>query len=90
MMPAALPGHPLQIRMEVQWAIGAALGADDGADESTSPQAGISHICAETDVLAADVIRHRHCEAGMARSFCARSFHAAKSRLGTRALALTA
>jgi hypothetical protein len=31
----------LQKRTEVQWDIGAALGADDGADESTSPQAGI-------------------------------------------------
>src|SRR5262245_57347728 len=36
-----LPGHPLQKRTEVQWDIGAALGADEGADESTSPQAGI-------------------------------------------------
>jgi hypothetical protein len=27
---------------EVQWDIGAALGAADGADESTSPQFGIS------------------------------------------------
>ena len=36
-----LLGHPLQIRMEVQRDIGAALDADDGADESTSPQAGI-------------------------------------------------
>jgi hypothetical protein len=32
----------LQKRTEVQWDIGAALGSDDGADESTSPQAGIS------------------------------------------------
>jgi hypothetical protein len=39
-----LPGHPLQIRMEVQRDIGAALGADDGADESTSPQAGIIYL----------------------------------------------
>jgi hypothetical protein len=37
-----LPGHSLQKRAEVQWDIGAALGADDGADESTSPQVGIS------------------------------------------------
>jgi hypothetical protein len=37
-----LPGHPLQKRREVQWDIGAALGADAGADESTSPQAGIT------------------------------------------------
>jgi hypothetical protein len=37
----ALPGHPLQKRTEVQWDIGAAVDADDGADESTSPQAGI-------------------------------------------------
>src|SRR5262249_9076896 len=36
-----LPGHPLQKRTEVQWDIGTALGADDGADESTSPQVGI-------------------------------------------------
>src|SRR5262249_29419322 len=28
-----LPGHPLQKRTKVQWDIGAALGADDGADE---------------------------------------------------------
>jgi putative tryptophan/tyrosine transport system substrate-binding protein len=38
----ALPGHPLQKRTEVQWDIGAAVDADDGADESTSPQPGIS------------------------------------------------
>jgi hypothetical protein len=31
----------LQKRTEVQWDIGAALGADDGADESTSQQTGI-------------------------------------------------
>jgi hypothetical protein len=36
-----LLGHSLQKRTEVQWDIGAALGADDGADESTSPQVGI-------------------------------------------------
>jgi hypothetical protein len=39
-----LPGHPLQKRTEIQWDIGAALGTDDGADESTSPQAGISRL----------------------------------------------
>ena len=32
----------MQKRTEIQWDIGAALGTDDGADESTSPQAGIS------------------------------------------------
>jgi hypothetical protein len=32
----------LQKRTQVQWDIGAALGADDGAHVSTSPQAGIS------------------------------------------------
>ena len=37
-----LPGHPLQKRTEIQWDIGAALGADDGADESTSQQVGIT------------------------------------------------
>jgi hypothetical protein len=42
MLPAFLPGHPLQKHTDVQWDIGAALGADHGADESTSPQAGIS------------------------------------------------
>jgi hypothetical protein len=36
-----LPGHPLQKRTEVQWDIGAALGTDAGADESTSAQLGI-------------------------------------------------
>jgi hypothetical protein len=41
MLPAFLPGHPLQKHTDVQWDIGAALGADHGADESTSPQAGI-------------------------------------------------
>src|SRR5262249_39049779 len=51
-----LPGHPLQKRTEVQWDIGTALGADDGADESTSPQVGITrllcaraHQCDETN-----------------------------------------
>src|SRR5262249_41370023 len=42
-----LPGHPLQKRTEVQWDIGTALGADDGADESTSPQVGITPQQAE-------------------------------------------
>src|ERR1700757_3724954 len=42
MLPAFLPGHPLQKHTDVQWDIDAALGADHGADESTSPQAGIS------------------------------------------------
>ena len=41
MLPAFLPGHPLQKHTDVQWDIGAALGADHGTDESTSPQAGI-------------------------------------------------
>ena len=41
MLPAFLPGHPLPKHTDVQWDIGAALGADHGADESTSPQAGI-------------------------------------------------
>ena len=36
-------GTPLQKRTEVQWDIGAAVDADDGADESTSPQAGIRY-----------------------------------------------
>jgi hypothetical protein len=35
-----LPGHPLLIRMEVQRDIGAALEADDGADESVNVSAG--------------------------------------------------
>src|SRR6516164_60790 len=39
-----LPGHPLQKRTQIQWDIGAALGTGNGADESTSPQAGISHL----------------------------------------------
>jgi len=42
MLRAALPGHPLQKRMAVQWDIGAVLGADGAADESVSPQSGIS------------------------------------------------
>src|SRR5262245_10224025 len=42
MLRAALPGHPLQKRMVVQWDIGVALGADGAADESVSPQSGIS------------------------------------------------
>jgi hypothetical protein len=37
-----LAGGRLQKRTQVQWDIGAALGADDGAHVSTSPQAGIS------------------------------------------------
>jgi hypothetical protein len=41
MLPAFLPGHPLQKHTDVQWDIGAALGADHGADESTSALAGI-------------------------------------------------
>jgi hypothetical protein len=44
MLPAFLPGHPLQKHTDVQWDIGAALGADHGADESTSPQAGITRL----------------------------------------------
>ncbi len=42
MLRAPLSGNPLQKRTEVQWDIGAALGADDGADESMSPQAGFT------------------------------------------------
>jgi hypothetical protein len=38
----ALPGHPLQKPMVVQCDIGAFGRPDGGADESTSPQAGIS------------------------------------------------
>ena len=44
MLRAALPGHPLQKRMVVQWDIGAVLGADGAADESVSPQSGIMHL----------------------------------------------
>jgi len=32
----------LQKRTQIQWDIGAALGTGNGADESTSPQAGIT------------------------------------------------
>src|SRR5262249_24189032 len=46
-----LPGHPLQKRTEVQWDIGTALGADDGADESTSPQVGISRAIKAGELL---------------------------------------
>jgi hypothetical protein len=49
MLPAFLPGHPLQKHTDVQWDIGAALGADHGADESTSPQAGINLFRAVQD-----------------------------------------
>jgi hypothetical protein len=34
----------LQKRTQIQWDIGAALGTGNGADESTSPQAGIRQI----------------------------------------------
>ena len=34
----------MQKRTQIQWDIGAALGTGNGADESTSPQAGISHL----------------------------------------------
>jgi len=34
----------LQKRTQIQWDIGAALGTGNGADESTSPQAGISRV----------------------------------------------
>jgi hypothetical protein len=47
MLPGVLPGHPLQKRTEVQWDIGAALGADDGVDESTSRQVGITDKLAQ-------------------------------------------
>jgi hypothetical protein len=39
---AAPPGHPLQKPTVVQWDIGAMLSADGAADESVSPQSGIS------------------------------------------------
>jgi hypothetical protein len=43
MLRAAPAGHPLQKRTVVQWDIGAVLKADGAADESVSPQSGISH-----------------------------------------------
>src|SRR5215471_10545984 len=42
MLRAAPPGHPLQKPTVVQWDIGAMLSADGAADESVSPQSGIS------------------------------------------------
>jgi hypothetical protein len=46
MLRAAPPGHPLQKPTVVQWDIGAMLSADGAADESVSPQSGItSHSC---------------------------------------------
>src|SRR5215510_11402992 len=42
MLRAAPPGHPLQKPTVVQWDIGGMLNADGAADESVSPQSGIS------------------------------------------------
>src|SRR5215471_21065375 len=42
MLRAAPPGHPLQKPTVVQWDIGAMLSADGAADESVSPQSGIT------------------------------------------------
>ena len=42
MLPAPFQGHPLQKRTEVQWDMRAWLHADGGANESMSPQLGIS------------------------------------------------
>jgi len=42
MLCAAPPGHPLQKRTVVQWDIDGVLSADYAADESVSPQFGIS------------------------------------------------
>src|SRR5262249_10748774 len=42
MLRAAPPGHPLQKPTVVQWDIGGMLSADGAADESVSPQSGIS------------------------------------------------
>jgi hypothetical protein len=49
-----LPASYLDIHCKptaVQWDIGAALGADDGADESTSPQPGIKFAGARAATL---------------------------------------
>src|SRR5262249_20990192 len=48
MLRAAPPGHPLQKPTVVQWDIGAMLSADGAADESVSPQSGISSITNRT------------------------------------------
>src|SRR5262249_3374159 len=45
MLRAAPPGHPLQKPTVVQWDIGAMLSADGAADESVSPQSGITQRC---------------------------------------------
>jgi len=42
MLCAAPPGHPLQKRTVVQWDIDGVLSADYAADESVSPQFGIT------------------------------------------------
>src|SRR5215813_12228335 len=42
MLRSAPPGHPLQKPTVVQWDIGGMLSADGAADESVSPQSGIS------------------------------------------------
>jgi hypothetical protein len=42
MLRAGPPGHPLQKPTVVQWDIGAMLSADGAADESVSPQSGIT------------------------------------------------
>ena len=44
MLRAAPPGHPLQKPTVVQWDIGGMLNADGAADESVSPQSGISRL----------------------------------------------
>src|SRR5262249_1831873 len=50
MLRAAPPGHPLQKPTVVQWDIGAMLSADGAADESVSPQSGISRRAHERPV----------------------------------------
>jgi hypothetical protein len=68
MLRAAPPGHPLQKPTVVQWDIGAMLSADGAADESASPQSGISRLPAVQCNPGIGRVAPRRRAAGYARS----------------------
>src|SRR5215471_8662418 len=57
MLRAAPPGHPLQKPTVVQWDIGAMLSADGAADESVSPQSGITYANRQLGVITGRILK---------------------------------